>query len=401
MLLSARQPVMPTLPGLGGSFATPAQARPELEHDGQVTVAELARFLGMFDHAPQQPVGPAPALRADPCVGSAAGAPRRRSWSLLAPTLCQFRPEPVDFGAGPAAKAEFGAPPHCGHLAGSPHPGGDGLLMDTAGAGADTVVSSLAAVPVPRLEAASEAELDGYLSELSESLASSPMPPGLDDLSDAISEALSELHTLSDVQGSRASLVGVGELTSSLALAAVAMPASPLETMPPLSPAAGVTGPSWPMPLNPAVSSGGPAVLYPLTQQSLAALELARGGGGYGGGGPAAGGTVVSAVGGVRHRHICRYCPKAFVTPSKRARHERIHTGDKPYGCGHCPQRFTQRCGLKAHSYLHAREAMAAPAASPNQPGSLHTQKINGFLVSELLAAMQRSVGRKEATRSE
>lgn len=93
-------------------------------------------------------------------------------------------------------------------------------------------------------------------------------------------------------------------------------------------------------------------------------------------------------------RHACKFCPKAFVTPSKLRRHERIHTGDKPYHCNHCKQRFTQRCGLKVHSNLHARELMT----KSNEPKEvLMNQKINGFLVSELAQAMHRAGARREA----
>ena len=40
--------------------------------------------------------------------------------------------------------------------------------------------------------------------------------------------------------------------------------------------------------------------------------------------------------------NVCCYCDKSFNTPSNLKRHERIHTGDKPYQCSHCDKAFTQ-----------------------------------------------------------
>lgn len=165
-----------------------------------------------------------------------------------------------------------------------------------------------------------------------------------------------------------------------------------------------LAAPSWPVPLSPALET----VHHPLTHQSLDALELFRlrhpssqSSRSRSCGSPTTGDdspSIHSAAGGVRRRYTCGFCPKAFVTPSKLARHKRVHTGDKPYSCACCPQRFTQRCGLKAHSYLHARETMTMVSDCDSlQPGSpSRLKKINGFLVSELLAAMQRTAGKKE-----
>jgi uncharacterized Zn-finger protein len=96
-----------------------------------------------------------------------------------------------------------------------------------------------------------------------------------------------------------------------------------------------------------------------------------------------------------KRRHKCQYCPKAFVTPSKLERHERIHTGSKPFGCEMCSQRFTQRCGLKVHSHLHARELMSTPAEGDARNIEKLDSEINGFLVCELVSAMQRSTSRR------
>ena len=45
----------------------------------------------------------------------------------------------------------------------------------------------------------------------------------------------------------------------------------------------------------------------------------------------------------------CRYCGKGFATKQRLERHERIHTGVRPYVCEICSKAFTQ----KEHKNYH------------------------------------------------
>ncbi|KAI9582844.1 zinc finger protein 239-like [Glossina fuscipes] len=59
-----------------------------------------------------------------------------------------------------------------------------------------------------------------------------------------------------------------------------------------------------------------------------------------------------------KERKLCRFCPKTFTTTTHRRRHERIHTGERPYICEICGRSFASSAELSSHRscrHLHER----------------------------------------------
>ena len=52
----------------------------------------------------------------------------------------------------------------------------------------------------------------------------------------------------------------------------------------------------------------------------------------------------------------CQYCNKLFTSNCYVQRHERIHTGEKPYNCDICGQWFSHKGNLSTHKRVHTGE---------------------------------------------
>ncbi|KAH7973620.1 hypothetical protein HPB49_003091 [Dermacentor silvarum] len=52
-------------------------------------------------------------------------------------------------------------------------------------------------------------------------------------------------------------------------------------------------------------------------------------------------------------RYQCNICSYSTVYKQALNRHQRVHTGERPYQCELCPRTFAQKCNMKLHLRRH------------------------------------------------
>lgn len=50
-----------------------------------------------------------------------------------------------------------------------------------------------------------------------------------------------------------------------------------------------------------------------------------------------------------KHKYVCSYCPRTFEYNWQLKVHNRLHTGERPYACDHCGQRFIRKDYVQRH----------------------------------------------------
>lgn len=74
----------------------------------------------------------------------------------------------------------------------------------------------------------------------------------------------------------------------------------------------------------------------------------------------------------VHNRSPCMFCVKTFAQKANRDRHVCLHTGDKPYACPYCDERFSRGDKLK----LHKTRVHLIGEASPSDQGHDYEVKV-------------------------
>ncbi|KAF2349441.1 BTB/POZ domain [Trinorchestia longiramus] len=78
--------------------------------------------------------------------------------------------------------------------------------------------------------------------------------------------------------------------------------------------------------------------------------------------------TVPTSSYSVQHAIVCQYCGKEFAFASDMRRHERCHTGEKPFSCSLCDFKTSQRYNLERHKKTHEPKQM-----DPNKGSKLNS----------------------------
>jgi uncharacterized Zn-finger protein len=89
-----------------------------------------------------------------------------------------------------------------------------------------------------------------------------------------------------------------------------------------------------------------------------------------------------------RRRFTCQFCQKGFNSLSHLQRHERIHSGDKPFSCPieNCPSRFSRHDNMMQHYRTHAQRLKKRERYLSKKKEQKSAEHSMSLLTSELIS---------------
>lgn len=60
-----------------------------------------------------------------------------------------------------------------------------------------------------------------------------------------------------------------------------------------------------------------------------------------------------------KKQYTCRHCARVFKRSEHCARHERVHTQEKPFACAYCDRRYARKCVIDPRRPQRSGEAIA------------------------------------------